>query len=321
MKELIVVTAHCPNEEQVVELEKCINSIINFGHDIALISHTHIPIHIQKKCQYYFYDHLNDVSEDLNLRAFEYFRFDNGDSIYSKFFNKYFYGFAIYRMFSIASQIAKLFGYQNIHHLEYDCRILDKKLLDKHSELLLTYDSVFYTDRGEPNGFLFGSFKSFKSDKLPKLISNFNRIEIENHLKNLENSHLENLTKKLFMDQGNYYILPLREINETNFYRGKKFLSRNNHYTLYYDKRGNTLNLFYNSIHEDQDICVTINNKECHSFEIKKGYWRKQILGDFDKINHVKIDNGTNIIYKKTFESNSKEKFKSNSFIIYEKNN
>jgi hypothetical protein len=50
---------------------------------------------------------------------------------------------------------------------------------------------------------------------------------MENCLKKMENPQLENLTKKLLIDQGNYFILPLTEINQTNFSRGKKFLSRN----------------------------------------------------------------------------------------------
>jgi hypothetical protein len=144
---------------------------------------------------------------------------------------------------------------------------------------------------------------------------------MENCLKKMENPQLENLTKKLLIDQGNYFILPLTEINQTNFSRGKKFLSRNTHFTPYYNSGNNTLNLFYHSIQKDQEICVTINNKETYFFEIKKGYWRIILLGNYDRVNHVKIDDGVKIIYKKTFDSNFKEIFKANSFIRYEKNN
>ena len=50
-KDLIMVTAYCQTEEQENALEKCIDSVVNTGMHIALISHSHIPIHIQKKCQ------------------------------------------------------------------------------------------------------------------------------------------------------------------------------------------------------------------------------------------------------------------------------
>ena len=102
MDDLIFVTAYCPTEEQEAALEKCINSILKCGKHIALISHTHISTHIQKKCQYYVYDYLNEISDDYNLFGDNFFATDN-ILINSAFFQKSFYGFAIYRMFSIAS--------------------------------------------------------------------------------------------------------------------------------------------------------------------------------------------------------------------------
>ena len=49
-EDLIYVTANCPTEEQEKKLEECINSLEKIGYDIALVSHTHIPLNIQKKC-------------------------------------------------------------------------------------------------------------------------------------------------------------------------------------------------------------------------------------------------------------------------------
>ena len=116
INDLIVITAYCTSEEQEKRLERCIDSVIKCDMHVALISHSHVALDIQKKCQYYFYDYLNDVSEDVEFLGHQYFSF--GDKkIQSRFFNKTFYGFAIYRMFSISSQIAINFGYKNIHHL------------------------------------------------------------------------------------------------------------------------------------------------------------------------------------------------------------
>jgi hypothetical protein len=199
MEDLIFITAFCPTEEQERVLEKCVNSVLQCGNDIALISHSHIPIHIQKKCKYYFYDHLNDTSDDYNLLGFQHYVFANKTMIQSKFFQKYFYGFAIYRMFSMASQIATNFGYKNIHHIEYDCEILDKNIIDRNSELLKEYDSVIYTDNGKDDGFLFGSFKSFKVSSLPENFKNYNRNFIQEEIRKIKPSNLESITKKLFI--------------------------------------------------------------------------------------------------------------------------
>jgi hypothetical protein len=118
-EDLIYVTAHCPTEEQEKKLEECINSIEKIGYDIALVSHTHIPLNIQKKCKYYIYDHFNDISEDENLLSPIYFYFSD-KTIVSKYFQKYFYGFAIFRMINLVTNLAINFGYKKLHYIEYD---------------------------------------------------------------------------------------------------------------------------------------------------------------------------------------------------------
>ena len=77
MKDLIFITAYCPTEEQEMALEKCIDSVLGTNNHIALISHSHIPIHIQKKCQYYVYDYNNELSDDYNLMCHMSFKFSD----------------------------------------------------------------------------------------------------------------------------------------------------------------------------------------------------------------------------------------------------
>ena len=174
MKDLIFITAYCPTEEQEKMLEKCVDSVLRCEKHVALISHTHVPIHIQKKCQFYVYDYNNEVSEDIDLLGFQSF-YPNDFRIRSIFFNKTFYGFAIYRMFSIASQIAINFGYKNLHHIEYDCELLDTRFLEENVEFLKEYDSVICTDDGTEHGFLFGSIKSFRVSSLPEKFKNYDK--------------------------------------------------------------------------------------------------------------------------------------------------
>ena len=77
MKDLIFITAYCPTDEQIEALEKCLESVKKTGCHILLVSHTHIPIHIQKKCQYYVYDYLNEISDDYNLFGDNFFAAPN----------------------------------------------------------------------------------------------------------------------------------------------------------------------------------------------------------------------------------------------------
>jgi len=151
MKDLILITAFTPTPQYEEILEKTILSVKETGFDVLLINHSHTPSRIQKLCQYYFYDHLNDVSEDPDLRSFEYFIMDNFE-IWSKYRTKNFYGFAIYRMFSMGVKMAKNFGYDRLHHLEYDTQVLDSKIFEEHNEYLQSNNAVFYTSDGTKDG-------------------------------------------------------------------------------------------------------------------------------------------------------------------------
>ena len=315
MKDLILITAYCPTEEQEAALEKCIDSVLECGKHILLISHTHIPIHIQKKCQYYVYDYNNDVVDDYNLMGYyHYFFFNDNKKINSRFFIKNFYGFAIYRMFSIASQIAINFGYQNIHHIEYDCELIDKNLIHENSEYLKEYDSVICTDSGDENGWLYGAFKSFKVSSLPDKFKNYDRDYIESEMRKIEPTHLEFLTKKLFIDSGK----PLfkNEPTSDRFRKNTVDEHRGLHHTLYYNPEDGTLNIFYRSVkNSSEEIVVIVNKTTMINIETKPYHWYVRPLGIFDEINHVRVDNSQKVIYDKTFDNEFREIFKIKSYI------
>ena len=321
MNDLILITAHCPTEAQEKILEDCINSVIGLKHHILLISHTHIPIHIQKKCQYYFYDYLNETSDDHNLLGYNSFA-TSDFIIQSRFFQKSFYGFAIYRMFSMASQIAINFGYENIHHIEYDCELLDKTIIDEHISFLESYDSVLYTNDGTPDGFLFGSLKSFKVNSLPEMFKTYNRDYIESEMKNADPIQLEYLTKKLFIDSGNVLFKNDKDLCEQGFKKGPKFYDAGVHYTLYYDSNSNTINIFYLSTKSYKEDIVVIVDNNIVRFNSLPGQWNIQSLGLLDKVNYVRIDNSKKCLYEKYFDDEFKKVFINKSYIThYEKNN
>jgi hypothetical protein len=313
MKDLIFITAYCPTEEQERALDKCVDSVLNLGFHIALISHSHVPIHIQKKCQFYVYDYNNDVSTDYKLLGHNSFSFGN-QRIQSRFFNKTFYGFAIYRMFSIVSQIAINYGYKNIHHIEYDCELLDKELISKNSELLEEYDSVIYTNTGNESGFLFGAFKSFKVASLPDKFKNYDREFIENEMKVIEPKQLEVLTKKLFIDAGKVYFQ--KEPTREQFKRGIQVYNRQLHYTVFYNPENKTINLFYNSIKKTtENIVVIVNKNNVFNLEVQPYHWYIRTLGIFDEITDIRIDNTEKIIYEQVFDDELREVFKIKSHI------
>jgi hypothetical protein len=315
MKDLIFITAYCETQKQEELLERCINSVMKCGFHIALLSHSHIPFHIQKKCNYYFYDYNNDVSGDYNLLGYFTFNFDNSQ-IQSRFFNKKFYGFAIYRMFSIASQIATNFGYENIHHIEYDCELLDKNLIFENKESLKEYDSIISTDTGDENGWLYGSFKSFKVKSLPDKFKNYDRDFINSEMRKLDQTHLEFLTKKIFIESGK--VLFKNEPPKDKFLKGNENEHRGLHYTLYYNPEDGTLNIFYNALdlEKSEEITVIINKEKIVKIITKPGFWTTRILGLFNEITHVRVDNNNKVIYEVSFDNEFREIFKNKSYIL-----
>ena len=317
MNDLIFVTAYCPTEEQEVALEKCINSVLKCGKHIALISHTHIPIHIQKKCQYYVYDYNNEISDDYNLFGDNFFE-SNDIKINSIFFQKYFYGLAIYRMFSTASQLAANFGYKKIHHIEYDCELLDETLISEHSALLETYDSILYTDNGNENGFIFGSLKSFKVESLPDNFKNYNKDFIESEMRRIEPKHLETFTKSLFVNSGNVLFKHDNELTEQKFKKGPKFAIIGRHYNLFYNDRNKTLNVFYRSFTDNpENIVVIVNDDKIVRLNVSPRHWHINQLGIFDEINYVRIDDSKKTLLEKHFDAEFREIFKTKSFITF----
>lgn len=319
MKDLIFITAYCPTEKQEEALNRCVDSVGKLGFHILLISHSHISTYIQKKCNYYFYDYNNDVSDDYNLMGHYTFNFNN-KKINSRFFIKKFYGFAIYRMFSIASQIAINFGYNNLHHIEYDCELLDENLVHENSEYLKEYDSVICTDTGDESGWLYGAFKSFKVSSLPDKFKNYDRDFIELEMKNITPTHLEYLTKKLFIDSGK----PLfkNEPTSDKFKKNTVNEHRGLHYTLYYNPEDRTLNIFYNSLEleKSEEITVIINKETIVKIITTPKFWTTRILGIFDKITHVRVDNNNKVIYEISFDNEFREVFKNKSYITNNEN-
>lgn len=317
MKNLVLITAYCPSEEQEKMLERCIDSIISLNHHILLISHTHIPIHIQKKCNYYFYDYFNDINHDDDLLFFVRYVIDDSTTIRSKYFIKEFYGFAIYRMLTIASQIANNFGYENLHHIEYDCVLSDNDLIEEHNYLLTKYDSVFYTDNGEDTGFLLGAFKSFKVDKLPKLFKNYDRDKMREMIVDVPLIPLETFTKHIFKESGNVIFKNSTELKATGKFFQNESPLRLKHFTPFYDHRDNKFLLFYKNMGDKIDVLrVYVNGQKKYELSIQPGIWHINTLCKFEDLNNLLILCDNKIIYDKTFSEEQRETLKKNAYLI-----
>ena len=133
-------------------------------------------------------------------------------------------------------------------------------------------------------------------------------------MKNITPTHLEYLTKKLFIDSGK----PLfkNEPPSDKFKKNTLDKHRGLHHTLYYNPEDGTLNIFYNSIIDSsEDIVIIVNKTRVINLTTKPYHWHIRPLGIFDEINHVRVDNSQKVIYDKTFDSQFREIFKIKSYI------
>jgi hypothetical protein len=221
-------------------------------------------------------------------------------------------------MFSIASQLAANFGYKNIHHIEYDCELLDETLISEHSTLLETYDSILYTDNGNEDGFMFGSLKSFKVESLPDNFKNYNKDFIESEMRRIEPKHLETFTKSLFVNSGNVLFKHDNELTAQKFKKGPKFVSIGRHYNLFYNDRDKTLNVLYRSLTDNpENIVVIVNDNKIVRLNVSPRHWYINQLGIFDEIDYVRIDNSKKTLFEKHFDNEFREIFKRKSFITF----
>lgn len=313
MQDLIVIIANCPLKEQIDELEDCVNHALQTGYHVALISHTHVPLNIQQKCNYYIFDFLNEISHDYELNPFHCTYF--GDNvIYSRFFQKYFYGFAIYRMQSLGANLAKIFGYTKIHQIEYDCILKNKNILSKHSTLLDENDAVFYTDDGTSEGFLFGSLQSFKTQKLPNSFLIYNKNEISNFIKNSEIKFLEYYTKNLFSNSKVIY-QNKNDILSQDFQFGKVFHARKNYFTIYYDNKNEHVCFFYKSFGEEVEITVLVNDNSIINLSVKKYHWYIFPLITLSSCQKIRVFDTEKLLHEFVFDEKFSSSFKNNSYI------
>jgi hypothetical protein len=135
-------------------------------------------------------------------------------------------------------------------------------------------------------------------------------------MRKLDQTHLEFLTKKIFIESGK--VLFKNEPPKDKFLKGNENEHRGLHYTLYYNPEDGTLNIFYNALdlEKSEEITVIINKEKIVKIITKPGFWTTRILGLFNEITHVRVDNNNKVIYEVSFDNEFREIFKNKSYIL-----
>lgn len=326
MKDLILITAYCPDDYRENILRDLTNSLYKFreSYDVFIVSHTPIPNDIQKKVNYCFYDSKNEILTDWDLLNQPWFKPNNQSVIQSSFLSKKNTHLAIWRMMILGFSNAKNMGYNKVHHIEYDCHINNIDEFNENSKLLDEYDSVIYIDRKEDvDDILFGSFQSYFLPTLDNFLINLDEKKIIDLIRRSEMKSPELMLQNILEGEGKRAFKKDRSVLEKNgnnfgVYDGQVDNSFIPWGVPYYDVNDDIIAfiVWNNKNTNGVDYCIIINHERV--INIPKtlfNHWKIFHLGEFEKINHILvIENGKIRDTFKLETSEERELFKKSSF-------
>ena len=311
-KDLILITAYCPNKEKKEILFDFLKQLQKFRdkYDILVSSHTPLDTHFFDYFDYFYYDKNNVILTDIEYRQNGFFcPFDNY-VIWSSYIGSGNTIKAILDLIIPSISIAKGLKYNKIHYIEYDTNITDDKELIGNSKLLDDYDYVIYNT--EDTHKLVGAFFSFKTNSIidewkecndeifkksyfgvyPKVPENILYNQISNQRKYIEK---------------NYNDLKLNGI-ETNIVHE----NRSTWNVPFFDPKDKNLKFVsFNNTNSEYDIKVIVNNKIHNLGIIKPRNWRIiSLLENFYDVEHVIVlKNNEKILHLEFNDLDFKNKF------------
>lgn len=303
MKDLIMITAYCPDDDRENILRKLSNSLTRFKNsfDTLIVSHTPIPLDIQKKVNYSFYDSKNEILTDWDLLNQPWFNPNDDRRIQSSFLSGKNTHLAIWRMMILGFSLAKNMGYTKVHHIEYDCDIESIDEFDDNSKLLNDFDSVIYIDSKETvDDILFGSFQSYFLPKIDKFLINLDESKIVEMIRDSSTKSPELMLQEILLGGGKVFKKSRSTLeNDKNKFGiidgqvGNKFIPWA---VPYYDQLDDTIGfVVWNTKNKNGVNHIVIINEEkiVNVPTTLLNHWRLVNLG---KINEIKslliIENG-----------------------------
>jgi len=166
-KSIVIITAHCDDDEKVNMLVDCINEIKSQGYPIIVSTHIKVPDFIYDMVDYVIYDKENPIIYYHEIEEYEFSKtwlFTSYDGFYQEYTLDFNHAYAVLKLIKNSVSIAKVNGFDISHVICYDYLIKDKNLLNNHIDVLNEYDVYSYRFEGvEVEGVSAGLF-SFKND-------------------------------------------------------------------------------------------------------------------------------------------------------------
>lgn len=322
MKDIVLITAYCPDYVREEKLRKLVTQLNKFRDtlDIMVVSHTPIPADIQKKVNFSFYDEKNELLTDWDLINQPWFAPGNGRVIQSGVITGRNTHLAIYRMWILSFSMLKNVGYKKVHVLEYDSEIKNIDDFIDNGKLLDEHNSVYYLDRKlNISDIFFGSVFSIRVDKLPDDLISLNEENIKQEIRNHKSKSPEGMTQEKLHKMGKYVVKD-RSAIETN---GNKFATSfeeewfNPWGVPFVDYNDNTFKFIGWNQAKEKGVKynIIVNDGKMHNMEVPLGWWKMQDLGSWDEVNKIVVIEDDKL--RNTFIVDTQEKkelFKKKSF-------
>jgi hypothetical protein len=314
MKDLILITAYCPDDNRENILRDCVYSLSKFRekYDIMIVSHTPIPVDIQKQVNYCFYDSKNEILTDWDLLNRPWFSPSDGRAIHSSFLSKKNTILAIWRMFILGFANAKNLGYTKVHQIEYDCKIVDDTEILSNSELLGSYDSVVYFDlKPDVENLLFGSFQSYYIPTMSNFLLELDEEGIKEYVRTSDTKSPEVLLYRI-LSNGKIFEKnrDLLELNGNKFgvFDGQITNSLNSWSVPFYDEQDDHIYfiVWNTKVKEGIKHQIILNKTKVVSIDLTPlNHWKIIDLGFFDDIKDIIVVENKQI--RDTFSLNTED--------------
>ena len=323
MKDIILITAYCPDDYRENILRNLVNSLTNTSFDLMIVSHTPIPLDIQKKVDLVIYDKKNEILTDWDMLNQPWFNPGDQRRIQSSFLSKKNTHLAIWRMMILGFSTAKNLGYKKLHHIEYDCEINNIEEFTHNSNILESSDSVIYVDkRPTVDHILFGSFQSYNLSSLYHKLVSLDEEWIKKLIKQSSSKSPELMLQNILEEHGKVFYKDRNDLEKNGNKFGLIDGQVGNQFipwgVPFYDRLTNELGfVVWNTKNEDGvKHQIIINSNKMHDVPFTPyNHWRMEFLGDFDSVESLLIIENDKIrdnISLKTQEE--KDIFKNMSF-------
>jgi hypothetical protein len=286
-KSIVIITAHCDDDEKLNMLVDCIGEIKSQGYPIIVSTHIKVPDFIYDMVDYVVYDKENPI-----IYHYEFEEYKNCATwlftSYSGFYQEYTFDFnhayAVLKLIKNSVSIAKVNGYDISHVVCYDYLIKDKNLLNNHTDVLNEYDVYSYRFEGAATEGVSAGLFSFKSDIF---LQSFGDVNSKNDYSNCGYAIFEQfLENKFLLNSSKIFKRDIDEIrNEniidkvTNFGNlSKNLIVKNNKdiALLFLTKVNNDDYIYFISFHDEQlTLNLTISGVE---YRIKPNTYSSKLI-------------------------------------------